>query len=64
MKRNNRRLDIRLDSELYSKLNVLLKVQGMNKSELLRDLIWDKYDDLEKRIGFDECNNLLKEFGD
>ena len=52
---------MRLNSELNNMITVLCWEQGMNKSELITSLIFDKFDDLEKRIGKDLMLNLISE---
>ncbi|MGL6125466.1 MAG: hypothetical protein ACRC1F_03235 [Metamycoplasmataceae bacterium] len=47
----NRRLDMRVNDELMEKIEVLCFEQDLCKSDLVRSLIWDKFQELENRLG-------------
>lgn len=45
------RMEVRLEKEFDDMLKVLMFEQGINKSDLVRFLIYDKYQELYNRIG-------------
>lgn len=55
-----KRLEVRLEKEFNDMLEVLAFEQGLTKSDLIRCLIFDRYQELSARIGFKGISELLE----